>query len=155
MANEDDGHLPCVCSYDLIMKTQAKTSAWVVWRKKMRRITSEDTFRAIRLVKAAGIKNEIKKMAQVVEQMQKEKKEIDIEEIGCDFFLSVIDGMADEKAEELLYQLISGPLEIEPTEVKKMSLWDLKEKIRDLIRYEDPDGWRNFFKLLGDSIKRS
>ena len=121
----------------------------------MRRITSEDTFRAIRLVKAAGIKNEIKKMAQVVEQMQKEKKEIDIEEIGCDFFLSVIDGMADEKAEELLYQLISGPLEIEPTEVKKMSLWDLKEKIRDLIRYEDPDGWRNFFKLLGDSIKRS
>ena len=121
----------------------------------MRRLTSEDTFRAIRLVKTAGIKDEIKKMAKVVEQMQKEKKEIDIEEIGCDFFFNIVDGMADEKTEALLYLFLSGPLEITPDEVRKMSLWDLSGKIKELIRFEDPEGWRNFFKLLGDSIKRS
>ena len=121
----------------------------------MKRITSEDTFRAIRLVKAAGIKDEIKKMTKVVEQMQKEKKEIDIEEIGSDFFFNIIDGMADEKTETLFYLFLSGPLESTPDEVKKMSLWDLAEKIKELIRFESPEGWRSFFKSLGDSIKRS
>ena len=121
----------------------------------MKRLTSEDAFRAIRFVKAAGIKDEIKKMAKVVEQMQKEKKEIDIEEIGSDFVFAIIDGLADEKSEALLYLTLSGPLETTPDEVKKMSLWDLMGKIKELIRYEDPEGWRNFFKLLEDSIKRS
>ncbi len=114
----------------------------------MRRLKTTDVFAAMRVIKAAGIKDEIKRIALEAN----EKKEIDVREVGAELIFSIFDGLAEKKAEAMAYEFLSGPLEMSSAEIGELPIAELIEKIKELGKLEDAEGWRNFFKSLGDLI---
>lgn len=122
----------------------------------MRKINTADTFAAMRVIKAAGVKDEIKKIALEIEDKRKKKIKITSEmqkQMGAELFFSIIDGLAEKKAELLMYDLLAGPLEMDPKDISELSIQDLFEKIAELSKMMAPEGWANFFKSLVALIK--
>lgn len=122
----------------------------------MRKINTADTFAAMRVIKAAGVKDEIKKIALDIEDKRKKKIKFTSEmqkQMGAELFFSIIDGLAEKKAELLMYDLLAGPLEMDPKDISELSIQDLFEKIAELSKMMAPEGWANFFKSLVALIK--
>lgn len=115
----------------------------------MRQLKTCDVFSAMRVVKAAEVKEEIKRIALEVS----EKKEVNQREVGAELILSVIEGLSEKNAESMMYEFLSGPLEMDPAEIGEMKITELIEKIKELGKLESPEGWASFFKSLGDLIK--
>lgn len=115
----------------------------------MRELKTCDLFGAMRVVKAAGVKDEIKRIALEIN----EKKEVNQREIGAELILSVIEGLSEKKAESLMYEFLAGPLEMDAEQIGEMKITELIEKIKELGKMESPEGWASFFKSLGDLIK--
>lgn len=122
----------------------------------MRKINTADTFAAMRVIKAAGVKDEIKKIALDIEDKRKKKIKFTSEmqkQMGAELFFSIIDGLAEKKAELLMYDLLAGPLEMDPKDIAELPIQDLFEKIAELSKMMAPEGWANFFKSLVALIK--
>ena len=122
----------------------------------MRKINTADTFAAMRVIKAAGVKDEIKKIALDIEDKRKKKIKFTSEmqkQMGAELFFSIIDGLAEKKAELLMYDLLAGPLEMDPKDIAELPVQDLFEKIAELSKMMAPEGWANFFKSLVALIK--
>ena len=115
----------------------------------MRELKTCDLFGAMRVVKAAGVKDEIKRIALEIN----EKKEVNQREVGAELILSVIEGLSEKKAESLMYEFLAGPLEMDAEQIGEMKITELIEKIKELGKMESPEGWASFFKSLGDLIK--
>ncbi len=116
----------------------------------MRKITTTDLFAAMRLIKAAGVKDEIKKIAL---QINESKKEINQREVGAELLLSIVEGLAEKKAEASFYEFLAGPFEMDSAEIAALTLDDLFGKFKELGKMMDPEGWQSFFKSLAASIK--
>ena len=115
----------------------------------MRQLNTCDVFSAMRVVKAAGVKEEIKRIALEVS----EKKEVNQREVGAELILSVIEGLSEKNSENLMYEFLSGPLEMDVKEISELKITELIEKIKELGKLESPEGWASFFRSLGDLIK--
>lgn len=116
----------------------------------MRRLKTTDVFAAMRVIKAAGIKDEVKRIAL---EASESKKDINVREVGAELILSIFEGLAEKKAEQMAYEFLAGPLEMSPNTIGELSIADLIEKIKALGKLEDAEGWKNFFASLGDLIK--
>lgn len=103
----------------------------------MRKLQTSDVFELARLIKRAGIKDELKDVA------LKANKE-DIEGTGFDLIFGVVEKLTEQKVEDDLYKFLSGPLEESPEEVKVMDPLELVEKI---MRIADMEKWKAFLKL--------
>ena len=108
----------------------------------MRNLTTTDLFKAIRLVKTANLKNEIKAFAEI----GKEKTE-DAESIGFDFVLTLIEKIGEVKLEEALYDFLSGPLEKSVVEIADA---DVLELITEIVNDFDVNSWKTFFGRVSD-----
>ena len=115
----------------------------------MRNLNTSDIFRAMRVVKAAKIRNEIKLIA----LQMTEEKEIKVEEVGVDLFLSIIEGLSEVNSEEMMYEFLAGPLEVGKEDIAKMDVAELIQKIKELGEMQGEEGWKGFFKLLRDLIR--
>ena len=115
----------------------------------MRKLKTMDVFAAMRIAKAAGIKDEIKRIALEVS----EKTEISQKEVGAELILSVIEGLSEKNAEGMMYEFLAGPLEVEPETIANMELTELLDQIKELGKLESPEGWSSFFKSLAALIK--
>ena len=115
----------------------------------MRELKTSDVFSAMRVIKAAGVKDEIKRIALEIN----EKKEVNQREIGAELILSVIEGLSEKKAENMMYEFLAGPLEMDAARIGELTITELIEKIKDLGKLESPEGWASFFKSLAALIK--
>ena len=115
----------------------------------MRKLKTADLFGAMRVVKAAGVKEEIKRIALEVN----EKKEVNQNEVGAELILSIIEGLANQNAEKLMYEFLAGPFEMDADQIGEMPIAELINKIKELGKLESQEGWSNFFKSLGDLIR--
>jgi len=115
----------------------------------MRTLQTHDLFTAMKIINAAGIRDEIKRTALLAQN-----KQIKVEEIGIDFILGILGACADKKAEDAIYEFLGGLMEIEPKEIKVMNPLDLIEEIKKLSAVIDVEAWRNFFQLLLVSIQK-
>ena len=118
----------------------------------MRTLKTTDVFGAMRVIKAAGVKDEIKRIAFEWDN-KKNITEDDQREVGAELIFSIIDGLADKKSESLMYEFLAGPFEMQPEEIGNLDLKELIDKIKELGKLESPEGWKAFFKSLGDLIK--
>lgn len=120
----------------------------------MRKLKTMDVFAAARIVKAAGIKEEVKRIA----LEYTEKKEITENyqrQVGAELVLSIIDGLSEKKAENMMYEFLAGPFEMKCEEIANLELQELFEKIAELGKLESPEGWAVFFKSLGGLIRQN
>lgn len=103
----------------------------------MRKLTLPDTFAFARILKAADIKSEIVNFAKEVLARKNKKQEINIEEIGLEFVVTIITAAADVKVEEKIYSFLASVCEMDVENVKKLNLSQIKEIISEIIAEND------------------
>ena len=103
----------------------------------MRQLNTGDLFKAARLIRKIGIKEDLKTFAEGIKADQKQ------EEVGFDLLMLIFERATDETSEKLIYEFLSGPFEVTLDEVKEMELFALVES---LFQVADVEKWKGFFQ---------
>lgn len=105
----------------------------------MRNLQTKDIFSGCRLLTEIGIKDEIKNLVL-------KKKELNVnlndEEIGFEIIFTLFDRAIQARAEQKIYEFLSGLFECTPEEVAEM---DPVEWIEGLKQIAEPKKWKDFF----------
>ena len=98
----------------------------------MRKLNTSDVFAALRLIRAANLREEIKPVMRVASEGK-----LSVEDVGIDGIISVVEMLAEKKAEKAMYEVLSGPFEMEPEEVANMELVQFAENLQQLAKEND------------------
>ena len=113
----------------------------------MRRLKTADVFTVLRAIKAVGLREELKPVL-----ARAASGEVSVEDVGIDGFLSLLEMLSEKKAENALYEVLSGPFEATPEEMEVM---DLDELAAGLVQIAQENNLKAFFGyvsgLLGNS----
>ena len=103
----------------------------------MRKLTLPDTFALARILKAADIKSEIVNFSKEIIARKNKKQEINIDEIGLEFVVTLITAAADVKVEEKIYSFLASVCEMDVENIKKLNISQIKEIISEIIAEHD------------------
>ena len=103
----------------------------------MRKLTLSDAFAFARILKAADIKSEIVNFSKEIIARKNKKQEINIDEIGLEFVVTLITAAADVKVEEKIYSFLASVCEMDVENIKKLNLSQIKEIISEIIAEND------------------
>ena len=120
----------------------------------MRKLQTHDVFMALKVIRAAGMKEEIKNVATLVQEAEKRKIKIKIEDVGFEFIFGVLEKLAGTEAEDSIYNLLSGPLEIDASEIKIMDPFELVEKIKAMKEVVNLEQAKSFFKSVAALMEK-
>ncbi|MCI8336975.1 MAG: hypothetical protein HFI72_07475 [Peptococcaceae bacterium] len=112
----------------------------------MRKLQTIDVFNALRVVKRAGIKEQL--MPYIKELTKKEKS---IENLGIASVLTLVEILSEQKAEMAIYEVLSGPFEVSADDVAKMNLDVFTENLEVLSRENNLPA---FFTALAGMITK-
>lgn len=115
----------------------------------MRGLTTADVFAAARAVKKAGLRAKLKATMLALSQQEATP---DVESVGVDMLLDMVDAFTEEGAEKEVYALLARPFEISPEEVEALPLAALVSNLDTLAR--DP-GLPAFFKAVSGMIGKN
>lgn len=114
----------------------------------MRELKGADLFTALRIVRNAGIQEEIEKITiEVSEGKAKSPKQT-----GAQLIIACVCGCANPKAEAEIWKLLGDLTEISPAELKEMELDKLMAVIEELSEFISKYDFANFFKQLSRLI---
>lgn len=105
----------------------------------MRKLNLGDAFKVARIVKEAGVKDELSKLAGKFKNIEN----ANIDEVGFEVLLTLISAASSDKVEAQIYELIGSIKGIAPQEVKNLDFVELKEFVKGVIAEND---LKNFFK---------
>lgn len=108
----------------------------------MRKLGLKDAFAVARIIKAADMRKEIIAFASDVRGRTGEKN---AEKIGMEFFLTLINSVADESVEKKIYELYADIKGVTVEEVSVVDFATLKADIKELIEKND---LMNFFRSV-------
>lgn len=118
----------------------------------MRQLKSTDLFAALRVVKAVGVKEEMKEFAQHLADGKISAKTQ--REIGVELMLGLLANCGTEEAETAFFKFLSGPLEITVADLRDMDLDVFADKIKEFVASVDVEHWKAFFSSLADLMKK-
>lgn len=104
----------------------------------MRNLQTTDIFELARVVKKIGIKEQLKEIAQKVNEGT------DTYQLGFEIILSLIEKFSEKNSEEAFYEFLAPILEVASEEVGKMDPFELVESILKIASIEK---WQSFLKL--------
>lgn len=110
----------------------------------MRKINTQDVFAAVRAVKTAGLREELRPVIKDASE-----KGLSVEEIGIDGLLTIVEAMTAQKSENAIYEVLSGPLEMPVEQIAKMPFDELLEL---LLRLSQENDIKRFFTLASRLI---
>lgn len=116
----------------------------------MRKLQTHDIFMALKVINAAQIKDEVKRIAMLTQN----GKQLKVKEVGVEFILGCLEKISGTEAEQSIYELLSGPMQIEAEEIKTMDPFDLVDKIEELGEFIGKDKIKNFFKRVADLMTK-
>lgn len=108
----------------------------------MKRLGITDGFAALRIIKKANIKEELKPF---IEKCATEKGKVKVEDIGIEAVLTLIEILTEKKAEYALYEFLAAPFEMSVEDVSKM---DLAEFIKSIMELAEMSDLKDFFTSL-------
>ena len=127
---------------------------WTIWILRLSRssilllrvrsLATNDLFKAVRTIKASGLREDIKPLLQ-----RASEGNADVQSIGIDAIMTVIGVMAEKNVEEDLYDFLSGPFEMEPGVIAQMNILDLCDHIQWLW---EEGNLKTFFGRLSNLI---
>jgi len=112
----------------------------------MRKLKTTDLFEAMRLIKKANLREELRPII-----IQAANSNLAIEEVGIDGMLGVIEILSGKKAEQGLYDFLAGPFEMEPAEVSDLPINDLLDNLTTLSQ---ENNLTNFMSALQGLITK-
>ena len=98
----------------------------------MRKLQTKDVFATMRIIKKANMREEIKPFIKLASEGS-----INIEDIGIEGILGLIETLSEKNAENAIYEVLSGPFECKSDEVASMELNTLKENLEALAKEND------------------
>lgn len=110
----------------------------------MRKINTEDAFKASRLLKHSKIKATLLDCYDKATSMKSAKGK-DIEKFGVSVALELIECLGEERAEAEFYDLVGGICGKSADEVRTQELVTTIEDIKQIIKEND---MKSFFKLV-------
>ena len=118
----------------------------------MRALKSRDLFAALRVVKAVGVKEELKQFAVAIAdgRVSAETQQ----EIGVEFMIGLLANCGTEAAEKAFFEFLSGPLEIPSAELSDMDLDVFRDTIFEFVKSMDLESWKSFFHSLAELMKK-
>lgn len=106
----------------------------------MRKLITQDVFNALRAIKKANLREELKPILKLAGSGN-----LNIEDVGLEGMLSVIEIFSEKKSEKAIYEVLSGPFEKTVEEIENMNLIDLAENLEAIVGENDI---KRFFTLL-------
>lgn len=98
----------------------------------MRLFNTSDVFAMARVVRASGIRAELRDLvSRAVES------DTPAQEIGIEGFLTILEALAEKKAEVAIYEVLAGPMELTANEVAGMPLTQLAENFKQMAEEND------------------
>lgn len=117
----------------------------------MRRLKTSDVFAFLRIASEAHIRDEVKRLAGVV---QAQGENADAQAVGYDLILSVLDGLSAKGAERGVYEFLAGVWEMTPQAVADLELVAFRDKFKHWAEtYVDRDEVKAFFGALSRLMK--
>jgi len=113
----------------------------------MRKLNTEDVFKAFRLVTKSSLKAELQKIIEDVAVHGTKS----VEKLGITGMLTAVETLTEEQCEHLFYELLSGPYEMNPEEVGKL---DIDEQISKLQELYEVSNLKSFFTVLSNLLKK-
>lgn len=98
----------------------------------MRKLQTNDVFAALRVIKAANLREEIKPVLKKAAEGK-----ADVQSVGIDGILSLVELLSEKKAESAMYEVLAGPFEMSAAEVAALDIVTLAENIQTLAREND------------------
>lgn len=114
----------------------------------MRRLTTSDVFKAFRVVAKAGLKEEFQKVSEYVSNGN-----TDANDIGMVLIFGIIEKLAGTEEEKLIYEFLSGPLEIKASEIGKMDALELINNLKEWKEVVGVEDWQAFFKSVSAFLR--
>lgn len=115
----------------------------------MRELRTEDVFSFCRVIKASGMREDL---AALVRKLSSDGIPKDIEAVGYDAILLIIEALAEKKAEHQLYDALAAVLEIDADEVAKMPPKDFIDAIKTIW---DCNNMADFFKYVSGILGKN
>jgi len=124
----------------------------------MRKLGLKDAFALARIIKIAGIRDEIVAFGYEVRERQKAAEaaknendekgeaalELSTERAGFEFIITIITSIADERAEQLFYKLYADiKQDVTPEEVSLYDFETIKTDVSELVKKND---LKSFFR---------
>lgn len=117
----------------------------------MRKLITRDVFAFLRVVTEAGVRQEIKAIA---DKVADQGADVDARSVGFDLMLSCIEHLSAKRAEDLVYEFLAGPLEIPSGEIADMELVELSNTATKWFAdYADPKAVKAFFGAVSRLMK--
>lgn len=106
----------------------------------MRKLNTADVFAAARVIRASGVRIELRDLID-----RAAESNTPVKSVGVEGFLLVAEALAEKKAEAALYELLAGPLEMDPAALPLLPLDELLVLLGQLTAQMSVS-WRDFFK---------
>lgn len=110
----------------------------------MRKLNLSDVFACSRLIRTLGLKNELRAIMEKSKSNNKgkvngkdEDDSVDVEQVGIDAILAIMNAAANEGADTAAYALLGPIFEMEPQKVAEMPLDDLIGNLKKLASEND------------------
>lgn len=98
----------------------------------MRKLKTSDVFNMLRTIKKAGMKEELKPYFRLAAEGK-----LDIEDIGIETVLGLMEIMSEQRSEDAIYEFLAGPFEMDPKEVADLDLDNLINLLGQLAKEND------------------
>lgn len=102
----------------------------------MKKLQTRDIFAALRIVKAAEMREALKPVLQKVSAGKDSA-----EDIGIEAILTVLESVSGTKAENAFYAFLASPLEMSADEVATLPLNDFMACLKELAKENDLAGF--------------
>ena len=106
----------------------------------MRKLNTSDVFAMARIVRASGIRNEIRDLIHRVAGTDESTASV-----GIEGFLVIMEACAERKSERAIYEALSGPFEMTADEVALLELDELERRFSLL---NEENNLKHFFDLV-------
>ena len=114
----------------------------------MRKLQTRDIFAFARVIKASGMRNELKNLITSIDTT----KELDYKQIGIDGFLLIIEALAEKKSENAIYEALAAPMEIKAKDLAEMPLDELFAKLKEMAESID---FKSFFGYVSALVGKN
>lgn len=116
----------------------------------MRKISIVETLKTVNFVVSNGMEEEVQKMAFIA----KSGGPINIRELGIQFIVECTGKLTTDKALDRLFEILSGPFEMDAEELKNMAAESFMELFIEFLDTIDAENVKGFFKSVAVSMEK-
>lgn len=113
----------------------------------MRPLNTADVFAAVRIIRASGMREELKQLIR-----RALESDSPAESVGIEGFLIIAEAMAEKKSEQAIYEFFSGPFELTSEGVAALPINQLLDNIAELLK---GCNLKSFFKSVSGILGKN